>query len=159
MSAFEFVSAFGLDKEIIYSLSHPANFSLVDSGIPQRTSSSLLSTLTDRLDQIHNKNFDLHDSSLSHIPAALSHISVFLYGDVGTCLHDRRHWIKALEADPQTKLFLAIVSNPGVDEDNVKLNTLHSLYRQAARHFNFSVGNSILYMKEIFQHDTKHIKL
>ena len=47
VSAFEFVLDFGLDKEIIYSLSHPANFSLVDSGIPQRTSSALLFALTD----------------------------------------------------------------------------------------------------------------
>ena len=34
LSAYEFVSAFGLDKEITYSLSHPTNFLLTDSGIP-----------------------------------------------------------------------------------------------------------------------------
>ena len=31
---FEFISVFGLDSKIVYSLSHPADFSLTDNGIP-----------------------------------------------------------------------------------------------------------------------------
>ena len=46
VSAFGFVSAFGLDREIIYSLYHPANFSHIDSNNPQRKSSAFLSALT-----------------------------------------------------------------------------------------------------------------
>ena len=91
MSGFEFVSTFGLDKEISYSLSHPANFSLVDSGIPQCTSIVLLSALTDRLDSLRNESFELHDPSLRHAPAVLSQISAFLNGAVGTKLPDNRH--------------------------------------------------------------------
>ena len=77
LSAFEFVSAFGLDKEITYSLSHPANFSLMDSGVPQRTSIAILSALTDRLDSLRLEEFELHDPSLRHAPSALCQISAF----------------------------------------------------------------------------------
>ena len=89
-------------------------FPLIDSGIPQRTSSALLSVLTTRLDELRNAHFDFHDLSLSHAPAALSMISFFWNSAVGNRLPDRRNWIKALEADSQNcfclKLFLTLVS-------------------------------------------------
>ena len=159
MSAFEFVSAFGLDKEMTYSLSHPANFSLMDSGVPQRTSIAILSALTDRLDSLRLEEFELHDPSLRHAPSALCQISAFLNGAVGTKLPDNRHWSKALQDDPETKLLMRIVSNPGLAEEVKHINSLHSIYRHPARLGNFSTKDGVLFMKEIFKHDSKYSNL
>ena len=159
VSAFEFVSAFGLHKEIIYSLPHPANLLLIDSGIPQRTSADLLSALTGRLDSLRNDNFQLHDPSLRHAPPSLSQIFVFFNGAVGTKLLDNMHWITTLQDDPETKLLLKIVSNPGLAEDSENINAFHSIYCHPACLENFKVKDGVLYMKEIFQHDTKYLNL
>ena len=84
MSSFEFVSGFGLDNATNYSLSHPSNFSLVGSSIPQQTSYSRLSVLTYRLDELHNAKFDVHDAALHYASTAISMVPVFLNGAVGS---------------------------------------------------------------------------
>ena len=98
----------------------------MDSGIPQRTSFALLNALITRLDCLRSEGFEIFDPSVRCAPAALSQISTFLNGAVGTKLPDNRHWVKALQDDPETKLLLRIVANPGLAEEVENINSLHA---------------------------------
>ena len=110
------------------------------------------------MDELCNPNFDLHNLALNHAHAAIM-VSAFFNGAVGTRLPYKRHWIKALNTNPQNKLLLEIVANPGVAKDNERISSLHSVYRHSARLGNFSVEHGILYMKDIFENNIKYIKL
>ena len=82
----------------------------------------LLCTLTDRLNSLCNSNFNLHDSSLRHAPAALSQVSFFLSNAVSTKLPDNMHCIKALQYDPEAQLLLEIIFISGLAGDSEKVN-------------------------------------
>ena len=99
------------------------------SALPSRFSLLLLIVLI----FLRNENFEFHDPSLWHAPSALCQISAFLDGPVGTKLPDNRHWSRALQDDPETKLLIRIVSNPGLAEEVKHINSLHSIYRHPAR--------------------------
>ena len=68
----------------------------------------------------------------------------------------RPHWIKALRDDAMTNLLLQMVENPSLCDTEANIKSLHHVYRQPARHGHFSVRDDILYMKEIFEDDTKY---
>jgi len=58
-----------------------------------------------------------------------------------------------------TNLLLDMVANPALAESEENVKQLHHIYRQPARQGAFSVRDGILFMKEIFQNDTKFVEL
>ena len=159
ISPYEVSCCFCLNNDLTYALSHPANFGLLDCGIPSRTSRLFLSAILYRLESIRTENFEVHDPSLAHAPAAITMIPAFTNGAIGSRIPDSTVWIKALHDDPMTNLLLQIVANPGLAEDPANIKQLHSVYRHPARQGHFCVKDGLLYMKEIFQHDIKYVHL
>ena len=159
VSAYEYTSTYNLDNDLTYTLSHPANFSLLDCGIPARTSSSIFKTVFTRLDSIRTENFELHDPSLSHAPAAVAMVPLFTSGAVGSRIPDETIWRKALKDDPQTNFLLRLVDNPGLADNKSDIDKLHYIYRHPARNSHFTSDNGILYLREMFRDDTKYVQL
>jgi hypothetical protein len=58
-----------------------------------------------------------------------------------------------------TSLLLEVVANPVLGESQRHVTPLAYIYRQPARQGHFSTRDGILYMKEIFQNDTKFVEL
>ena len=56
-------------------------------------------------------------------------------------------------------LFLEIVTNPDLGDDQKYIQPLYYVYRQPARQGNFSIKDGILFMKEIFENDVKYVNL
>ena len=92
-------------------------------------------------------------------PAAIGQVPVFTNGAVGSQILDCAAWSKALGEDPMTKLLIDMVSNPALAESETNVRLLHHIYRQPARQGQFSLRDGILYMREVFQNDTKYIEL
>ena len=54
---------------------------------------------------------------------------------------------------------MAIVADPSLSESKKHIDQLHFIYHQPARKGHFSVRDGILYLKEIFENDTKYVDL
>ena len=79
--------AFRLDKNLMYKISQPDNFLLLDCGIPGQTSHLVFETInTPRLQQLQIESFEVFDPVAQHAPAAVSMVPCFLNGTVGVRL-------------------------------------------------------------------------
>ena len=159
VASYEVAKCYRLHDDLTYVLAHPANFLLLDCGIPLRTSSTFLNAITQRLDAIRTENFEIHDPLLSHAPAAITMVPAFLNGAIGSRIPDNSIWRKALHNDPMTRTLIELVANPGIAEDRERINSLHYIYRQPARQGSFTVKDGILYMKELFAGEEKFVDL
>jgi len=159
ISPYEFVKCFRLSSDLTYSLSQPANFSLLDCGVPYKTATLLLESVLNRLDSIRAENFELLDPSQHCAPAAPAIIPAYVSGAIGSTLPDNDIWRKSLLADPMTASLIEIASNPSLAEEKTRIDRLHSIYRMPARRGHFTVENGILYMREHLAGDTKFVRL
>ena len=66
-------------------------------------------------------------------PAAISMVTAFTSGPIGTLLPNEKLWYDTLKADPMTKLLLDIIKNPGLSNFWSNLDKLHSVYQQPDR--------------------------
>jgi len=78
---------------------------------------------------------------------------------MGSRIPDCAAWSKALGEDPMTELLMDMVSSPALSESEASVRLLHHIYHQPARQGQFSIRDGILYMKEVFQNDTKYVEL
>ena len=83
----------------------------------------------------------------------------FTNGAVGSRIPYNKVWQKDLKDDPMANLFLEIVTNPDLGDDQKYIQPLYSVYRQPERQGNFSIKDGILFMKEIFENDVKYVNL
>ena len=58
-----------------------------------------------------------------------------------------------------TNLILEIVANQSLGDEQKYIRPLHSIYRQPAIQGYFSIKDIIIFMKEIFENDVKHVDL
>ena len=56
-------------------------------------------------------------------------------------------------------LFLEIVANPALGDDQKYIQPLHSIYRQPVRKGHFSTKDGIIFIREIFENDVKYVDL
>ena len=56
-------------------------------------------------------------------------------------------------------LFLEIVKNPALDNEQKYIQPLHSIYRQPARQGHFSTKDGIIFIREIFENNVKYVDL
>ena len=159
IASYEVAKTFRLHDDVTYALAHPANFLLLDCGIPTRTSNAFLDAISSRLDSIRTENFEIHDPKLSHAPAAITMAPAFVNGAIGSRIPNPSVWKKALNDDPETKILSDMVADPGLTSDKEVLGKLHFVYREPARRGNFTIRDGILYMKEIFAHNDKFVEL
>ena len=159
IASYEIARCYRLHDDVTYALSHPGNHMLLDSAIPRRTSAAFLDVITQRLEAIRTENFEIHDPRLSHAPAAITMAPAFVNGSIGSRLPDPTVWKKALQNDPQTKILVDMVANPGLTSDKALMAKLHYVYRMPARKGNFAIRNGILYMKELFANDDRFVDL
>ena len=72
-----------------------------------------MKTVLSRLVAIRNENVEVLDSA-PHAAAAAAMVPSFLNGAVGVRLPDHEAWVKAYQADPETKLLLSFVHDPSL---------------------------------------------
>ena len=77
---------------------------------------------------------------------------------MGSTIPDNRIWAKSPTENPMTNLLLEIVSSPAMGQSQAVLQKLDYIYRQPARQGNFIIRDRILYMKEIFHDDNRHVE-
>ena len=132
VSPFEHMRCFQLCDDITHALSHPANYSLCDSGIPAWTSFWIIHALQLRLDDIRTDTVQIVDTSHHAAPAALSMVPTFLSEAIGTRLPSPERWAAALAADPECVLLTLMAYNPG-DCTKKRIDSVHHVYRQSVR--------------------------
>ena len=172
VSAYEVACCFQLSNDLTHVISHPENFCLLDCGVPSITSRVLFDAILKRLEAVRAENFETLDSVSSRTrsqgvldpsrfaaPAALAQIAAYTNGAVGSRIPGNDAWRRALLDDPVTSLLLDIVANPAKGESQSVIQPLDHIYRQPARQGHFSTRDGILYMKEVFQNDTKFVEL
>ena len=84
VSAYEVACSFRLSGDLTHALSHPANFCLLDYGVPSTTSGVLFDAMLKRLECIRTWNFDIHHPSRYAAPAAIAQVPAFTNGAVGS---------------------------------------------------------------------------
>ena len=159
VATYEIASCFRLGNDLTHSLAHPENFCLLDCGIPAKTSKCYIEVLLLRIAEMQRENFQIMQPNPCAAPAATACIPAFVNGAVGSKIPDNRTWEQALQEDPVTKLLLEIAANPSLGESQAHVQPLDHIYRQPARHGNFSTRDGVLYMKEIFQDDDRFVEL
>ena len=157
--SYEVACCFQLNNDLTHSISHPANFCLLDCGVPSHTSCVLLDAVLKRLETIRIENFEIFHPSRYAAPAAIAQVPAFTNGAVGSRIPGNSSWRRALSEDPVTQLILEIVANPALGESQKYIQPLDYIYRQPARQGHFTIRDGILYLKEIFQNDVKFVEL
>ena len=117
ISAYEIACCFRLDNELTYAIYHSSDFFLLDCGVTSHTSAVLLDTILNRLDKICNENFKIFNHSCYSAPAAIEQVPYFTNGAVGSRIPYNKVWQKDLKDDPMANLFLEIVTNPDLGDD------------------------------------------
>ena len=96
---------------------------------------------------------------MSDAPTAISMVPYFTSHTIGTSISNEKIWFDAHNYDPITNLLINIVENPGLSNFRSKLNKLHSVHRQPTRLGNLPLEHGVLYRKEGFKYDIKHVNL
>ena len=130
ISAYEIACCFRIDSDLTYEIYHPANFCLLDCGVPSWTSAVLLDAILKRLDKIRNENLEIFYPSCYSYPAAIPQVPDFTNGAVGSRISENKVWQKSLKDDPITTLLLEIVAKTALGDDQKYIQSLHSIYRQ-----------------------------
>ena len=158
ISSYEMTLAFRLDKNLTYKISQPENFLLLDCGVPGRTSHLVFETINKRLQQIRIESFEVLDPAAQHAPAAISMVPCFLNGAVGVRLPTPESWADATKKDKDCQLMLQMLQSPG-DLIEANIRKVHYCYRDSLRRNLIMKENNALFIREVFPHDDKFIKL
>lgn len=145
ISLFEFARCFNLMDDLTYRLSHESNKFYLDAGVPAFTSAAILASCHERLISIRDANLQLFEPNSIHAPAAMA--PVFVNGAVGTRLPDAAKWKSAYQADPQTRLIMELIANPGrIKNDTLK--SIHASFRMPLRQSLLVVEDDMLIYRE-----------
>ena len=159
ISPYEFVSCYGLDRNMTYAISQPTQFPHADCGIPALTSFWLLHAISERLLTIQLENFEVFDSSNHSAPAAFASVPSFLNGAIGVTLPSPSRWIEATSEDPETSLIIKMLTNPGKFMNKDNISSLHHIYRHPIREGHLLMEKGLIYLRETFQDSDKFVKL
>ena len=124
---------------VSYALLHTSNFLLVDSSIPNRTSSWIINSV---LSDMFNP------------------LCEFIHGAIGVRLSDHKVWVETYQLDQENELPLSFIKDPSLVTTESILKVYYLLvFCLSVRNDHIYAENGILFFQELFSNDDQCMKV